>query len=128
MKWMFLNYIRWSAGGDGDGGAFWCCDWPLFHRDDWQGGYNSFRRRLMRLGHIAFFGLGILNLLFAFTTKTIQLSPLYIEIASAGFIVAVIAMPLCCFLAAWRKPFRHLFPIPVIAVLAGIVPTVMGGL
>lgn len=100
----------------------------FFHRDDWQGGYNSFRRRLMRLGHIAFFGLGILNLLFAFTTKTIQLSPLYIEIASAGFIVAVIAMPLCCFLAAWRKPFRHLFPIPVIAVLAGIVPTVMGGL
>jgi hypothetical protein len=34
-------------------------------------------------------------------------------------------MPLCCFLCAWRKPFRHLFPIPVTGVLAGIIAVLM---
>ena len=100
----------------------------FFHRDEWAGGYASFRRRLMRLGHIAFFGLGILNLLFAFTLQTLPLAEPYLTISSTGFIVAVIAMPLCCFLAAWRKPFRHLFPIPVLGVLAGVVPIVLGGI
>jgi hypothetical protein len=37
----------------------------FFHREDWMGGYGSYRRRLARLGHIAFFGLGFLNLIFA---------------------------------------------------------------
>jgi hypothetical protein len=32
-------------------------------------------------------------------------------------------MPLCCFLAAWKQPLRHLFPIPVISVSAGILLT-----
>ena len=99
----------------------------FFHREDWVGGYGSFRRRLMRLGHIAFFGLGILNLLFALTLPQTDLSPAQVTIASGGFLVAVVAMPLCCFLAAWRKPFRHLFPIPVFGVLAGIVPILLGG-
>ena len=100
----------------------------FFHRDEWAGGYASFRRRLMRLGHIAFFGLGILNLLFGFTVQTLPQAEPYLTISSTGFIVAVIAMPLCCFLAAWRKPFRHLFPIPVLGVLAGVVPIVLGGI
>ena len=27
----------------------------FFHQDGWLGGYGSFRRRLLRLGHIAFY-------------------------------------------------------------------------
>ena len=97
-----------------------------FHREDWAGGYGSFRRQMMRLGHISFFGIGFLNLLFGFTLTAISLPTIHSRIASAGFLVAVIAMPACCFLAAWRKPLRHLFPIPVIAVLAGIIPVLLG--
>jgi len=100
----------------------------FFHRDEWAGGYGSFRRRMLRLGHIAFFGLGILNLLFGLTIQAITLPDTYLTIASSGFMVGVVAMPLCCFLSAWHKPFRHMFPIPVLAVMAGIVPIVMGGL
>ncbi len=99
----------------------------LFHHDRWAGGYASFPRRMMRLGHIAFFGLGFLNLAFGLTTQTISLSDTHLTIASAGFIVGAVAMPLCCFLAAWRKPFRHLFPIPVLGVMAGIMSIVLGG-
>jgi hypothetical protein len=35
----------------------------FFHQEHWLGGYNSFPRRLVRLGHISFFGLGILSVL-----------------------------------------------------------------
>jgi hypothetical protein len=43
----------------------------------------------------------------------------YEAVASAGFIVAGIGMPLCCFLTAWREPFRHFFAIPVLGVFLG---------
>jgi hypothetical protein len=35
-------------------------------------------------------------------------------------------MPLNCFLAAWKESFRHLFPIPVLAVISGILPILIG--
>ncbi|NNC66315.1 MAG: hypothetical protein HKN84_16150 [Gammaproteobacteria bacterium] len=98
----------------------------FFHDDEWAGGYSAFRRRMLRLGHISFFGIGILNVLFAVTLSQVALPDTNAHIASAGFVVAVVAMPLCCFLAAWKKPLRHLFPIPVLAVLAGIVPILQG--
>ncbi len=100
----------------------------FFHREEWAGGYSSFRRRMMRLGHIAFFGIGFLNLMFGLTMQVVALPETLEIVSSAGFILAAIAMPLCCFLSAWRKPFRHLFPIPVLGVLAGILPTLFGGI
>lgn len=100
----------------------------FFHRDGWAGGYGSFRRRMLRLGHIAFFGIGFLNLMFGLTVQLLVLPEVYLKVASAGFIVAVIAMPLCCFLSAWREMFRHLFPVPVLAVLAGILPILLWGM
>ena len=98
----------------------------FFDRDGWAGGYGSFRRRMLRLGHISFFGIGFLNLLFGLTMTAVSLPTTHSRIASAGFLVAVIAMPACCFLPAWKKPLRHLFPIPVLAVLAGIIPVLLG--
>ena len=97
-----------------------------FHREGWAGGYASFRRQMMRLGHISFFGIGFLNLLFGLTLTVVSLPTTHSRIASAGFIIAVIAMPACCFLTALKKPMRHLFPIPVLAVLAGIIPVLVG--
>jgi len=92
----------------------------FFHKDDWLGGYGSLRRRMVRLGHIAFFGLGILNVLFALSIAARPLSALHTPIASVGFWLAAVTMPACCFLTAWRPGLRHLFPIPVFAVLTGL--------
>lgn len=99
----------------------------FFHREDWMGGYASYRRRLTRLGHISFFGLGILNLLFAATVGQMGLRGAYLATASWALVVGAAAMPACCFLSAWRKPFRHLFPVPVFAVTTGIVSILLGG-
>lgn len=99
-----------------------------FHDETWLGGYGSFRRRMTRLGHISFFGLGFLNLLFAFTANAVPLAPPYRPIASVALIAGAVTMPLCCFLSAWRERFRLWFPVPVLAVSAGIVSLLVGWL
>src|SRR5215831_10063595 len=75
----------------------------FFHREEWLGGYGSYRRRLVRLGHISFFGLGFLNALFAVTVSIAQMPQLSSHLASIGLLAGAITMPLCCFSAAWRK-------------------------
>ena len=91
----------------------------FFHRDEWLGGYGSFRRRLMRLGHISFFGIGILNILFGLSRRRVAGEGEPVGVG-ASLVAAQALMPAVCFLTAWKKPFRHLFFLPVIAVLAPV--------
>jgi hypothetical protein len=98
----------------------------FFHDERWLGGYASFRRRMVRLGHIAFFGLGILNVLFALSATAFPIPPAHGGFASAGLAVGAVTMPACCFLAAWRAGLRQLFPVPVLAVLLGLVALLAG--
>ncbi len=88
-----------------------------FHREEWLGGYGSFRRRLLRLGHIAFFGLGLINILFALSVS--GAAPLA-DLASMLLLVGLVTMPLTCFATSWRPTFRHLFFIPAGSTLLGI--------
>jgi hypothetical protein len=94
----------------------------FFWREEWLGGYGSWRRRMVRLAHIAFFGLGFINLLFALTVAQVGLSatsgPLYL--ASWLLVAGNVAMPVVCYLSSWRLPFRHLFFIPVLCLLSGV--------
>ena len=99
----------------------------FFHQETWMGGYTSYRRRLMRLGHIAFFGLGFVNLAFAATFDQLSLRGSWLAIASWTLIIAAASMPACCFLAAWHKPLRHLFPIPVLSMTTGLLAILIGG-
>jgi hypothetical protein len=92
----------------------------FFHQEDWLGGYNSFPRRLIRLGHISFFGLGLLNALFALTIAVVPVAELLGQMASIGLLTGAVTMPLSCFASAWRKPLRCLFPIPVTSLLGAI--------
>lgn len=98
----------------------------FFAREDWMGGYGSFRRRLMRLGHISFFGLALVNAVFAFTHHAVGIDAGAARVAMAGFLVGAATMPLVCFLSAWRKPWRHLFFVPVLGVSLGIAATLVG--
>lgn len=92
----------------------------FFHKEEFLGGYGSWRRRLMRLGHVSFFGLGFINLLFALTVFSLGIES-GIEAASVFLVIGLITMPLVCYLSAFRKMFRHLFFIPVLSVLGGVV-------
>ncbi|MFN0126009.1 MAG: hypothetical protein ACKV19_04915 [Verrucomicrobiales bacterium] len=95
----------------------------FFHRDDFMGGYQSFRRRLARLGHISFFGLAFLNFFFVLTAVLLGFDEARARPAALALLLGAATMPTVCFLTAWKKPFRHLFFIPVGGVAIGIVLT-----
>ena len=96
----------------------------FFHRENWLGGYDSFKRRMYRLGHISFFGLGTLNLLFYLTAPLLPPGH-FLTLASWTFVVGAASMPICCALMAHFPRARLLFAIPVINLLiAGTVTLV----
>lgn len=100
-----------------------------FHDEAWLGGYGSWPRRMLRLGHISFFGLGLINLAFALTARSLELvDGLYWP--SRLLIAGAVTMPLICYLSAYRKPFRHLFFIPALSVIVAtglFVARLVGG-
>lgn len=98
----------------------------FFHRENWLGGYGSFRRRLYRLAHISFFGLGFINLAFYMTAKEMPLSEASMNIAGWGFVIGSVAMPVCCVLTAHFPATRSLFAIPVLSLLLGGTLTMAG--
>ncbi len=98
----------------------------FFHHEEWLGGYQSWRRRLVRLGHISFLGTGLLNVSFGLTIGHLglELEPAP-RLGSILFLLGAVTMPAVCFLAAWRKPMRHLFFIPVVSLIGGTVGTLV---
>src|SRR5256885_14446729 len=90
----------------------------FFHREDFWGGYGSFRRRIVRLGHISLAALGMVNLLFALSvTRAGQLQ----HVASILLIIGAVSMATTCFLSGWKSVFRHLFFIPVLSLVGAVI-------
>ena len=104
----------------------------FFHDAQWLGGYQSWRRRLLRLGHISFFGLAFINFAFFLTlsrvgapaagSSTAVVAASYLLVAGAFF------MPLVCFLSAWRPGWRRLFVLPVSCLVLGVLGLLIWGL
>lgn len=92
----------------------------FFHQKDWLGGYSSWPRRMIRLGHVAFFGIGFLNLSFALTARTLGLTS-GLTGPALLFIIGAVTMPLVCYLSAWKQFFRHAFFVPVLSLVLAIV-------
>lgn len=97
-----------------------------FYRENFLGGYDSFRRRILRLGHIALAALGMMNVVYSLSPGASHDSREAL-IASLGFIIGGITMPGVCFLSAWKPGFRHLFFIPVTALITAVVQTLRNG-
>ena len=91
----------------------------FFHGENWLGGYGSFKRRMYRLGHISFFGLGVVNLLFCLTVQNFSLAGPLIHFASLAFITGAIAMPICCVVMAHFPKAHMIFSVPVVSLIAG---------
>lgn len=89
----------------------------FFEKPDWMGGYGSLPRRMARLGHISFFGLAIINLLFVFSVSMTGLDHPALVWTSRLFALGAITMPMCCILMALTVKAKLLFGIPVISLL-----------
>lgn len=91
----------------------------FFHRENWLGGYGSFRRRMYRLAHISFFGLGAVNLLFWLTLQRIPSAEPLAGLASAAFLLGAVTMPVCCVIMAHFPKAHLIFAVPVVSLVAG---------
>lgn len=91
----------------------------FFRNPDWLGGYGHLRRRLVRLGHVSFFGLGFVNVLFAQSLPRATLTPADAIAASWAMIFGGVTMPVCCGLVAWRERLHPLFVAPVASLIYG---------
>jgi hypothetical protein len=109
--WILLGFITGFALGTN------------FHREEWLGGYASHKRRLYRLGHISFFGLALMNIMFYLTIKGFDRVPAGSTVASWGFIVGALTMPLCCLIMAHQPRWRALFAVPVASLITAAAIT-----
>lgn len=93
-----------------------------FHKENFMGGYGSWERRLARLGHIAFFGTGFLNVLVGLSGLMLseaQMNGGLWNAMSWSFVTGALAMPICCFIAArWIKA-KSVFVVPVLGLTIG---------
>jgi hypothetical protein len=105
----------------------------LFHQPQWLGGYGSWRRRLMRLGHISFFGLAFVNLAFFLTVDRWRQTPpgalpTGLAVSSWLLIAGAVLMPTICFLSAWRDAWRRFFFLPVGCLMLGVLSLLLLGI
>lgn len=84
------------------------------------GDYGELPRRFLRLGHIAFFGLGLINLTIAghccrlnFDQTARQRTLMLINLGNIG-------LPPLLLLAAWQPVLLYLMPVPVLCVFAAL--------
>ena len=104
--------------------GLWSFDGPLAV-PAWLGDYGDTSRRLARLGHIAFFGLGILNILVA-RELPVVMPEARRRIASIAMNAGNLLMPLTLFAAAAYPPVKYVLAVPSILVFVALTLVALG--
>ena len=94
--------------------------------EQWLGGYASLTRRYLRLGHVAFIALSIINILYGRELGSAG-TPFYVKsIGSPLMIFGAVGFPLTCISAAFFRKSKYFLPLPALAVLVGTGILVIG--
>ena len=127
MKWN--HFIGWTSAAVGATTGLilglWSFDGPV-PVPDWLGDYDETSRRLVRLGHIAFFGLAILNLLLARALPELALSMRAKRTTSLAMNFGNIFLPLTLFAAGMVAPLKYAMSAPATAVLLAMLIAAYG--
>lgn len=90
------------------------------------GDYGDLPRRLLRLGHIAFFGLGLINLAIAGHWRRLDLGRPAARRALWLMNLGNLGLPPMLLAAAWQPALLYLMPAPVACVFAALALCVLG--
>lgn len=93
----------------------------------WLGDYGDLSRRLVRLGHIALFGLSFTNLLLVRELPSAVRSSGLRVVAARAMSFGNVFLPTCLFAAAGFHPLKYLLPIPATAVAVALSIAAWGG-
>ena len=90
------------------------------------GDYGDLPRRFLRLGHIAFFGLGLINLAVAGHWRRLELSRAAARRALKFMNLGNLGLPPLLLAAAWQPALLYILPIPVTFVFAALALCAIG--
>ena len=97
-----------------------------FKNPDWLGGYASWERRMLRLSHVAFIFLSILNIVYGHELANVQMSETLKQLGSILIIIGAIGIPTIVFTAAFYKKILYWLAVPIIALTASTIIMAMG--
>ena len=87
-----------------------------FLRPDWLGGYGSMDRRLLRLSHVAFIMLSLLNVIYGYAMKTGAVQPSWQSVISLNLVLGAILLPLVLLAGVWIRRALWLLPVPFLQI------------
>jgi hypothetical protein len=94
--------------------------------EKWLGGYASVTRRYLRLAHVAFIALSVINILYGKELGAVALPTHIKSIGSALMIFGAAGVPIACISAAFYRKAKYVLPLPALAVLVGTAILVIG--
>ena len=94
--------------------------------EKWLGGYASITRRYLRLGHVAFIALSIINILYGRELGSAGLPFCVKTIGSPLMIFGAAGVPIACIFTAFYRKAKYFLPLPALAVLIGTAILVIG--
>jgi hypothetical protein len=92
----------------------------------WVGDYGDLPRRLIRLGHIAFFALGMINLMLAGQLAGLALSRAAGRLARAAMNLATLLMPTLLFATVFWPVAKYLLALPALAATLALAIAACG--
>ena len=90
------------------------------------GDYTSLPRRMLRLSHIAFIALAIINILYGYEIDKIKANRKLKRFGSNFMIYGAILMPLLLLIAVFIEPFKYLTIIPALFIIISLFIIVIG--
>jgi len=105
--------------------GLWSFDGPVA-TPAWIGEYTDTSRRLVRLGHIAFIGLGLLSILLADELGRSSLGARGRQMASRLMVAGNVGLPLLLIGAAIWRPLKFAMGVPATCVFAAMVLAAWG--
>ena len=94
--------------------------------EKWLGGYTSMARRYLRLAHVAFIALSVINILYGKELGSVALPAHIKNIGSVLMIFGAAGVPIACISAAFYRKAKYFLPLPASAVLIGTAILVVG--
>lgn len=105
--------------------GLWSFDGPVAV-PTWIGGYAETSRRLVRLGHIAFIGLGMLNILLGRELPRLALGAGGRRTASIAMNIGNVFLPITLFAAGAYRPLKILMAGPALCVFLALLLVAYG--
>ena len=97
-----------------------------FKNPDWLGGYASWERRMLRLSHVAFIFLSILNIVYGHELANVQMSETLKQLGSILIIIGAVGIPTIVFISAFYKKILYWLAIPIIALTSSTIIMAIG--